>query len=481
MTTPLLNNPLFNLSQEGLIAIDSQGCVIAFSPSAQQILGHPANSQNVSAHQLLCALTRESQHDEANCPLVNPHLAIGEVTSANWLKADGHFVSVDYRLLPVAQGDISHIISFIDNSERDYNQAEMAKFTSYIQASPSAIAEFDGYGQLVFGNEAMADLLDKFDFNDFGQARVLPAQLTEICEQIHHEASQENQIRVKKVLSVVDGFFFDWHFQAMRVNNEVIIVGHAFDITAQKLAERHAEEQKNQSRKEFFAKMVHEFRTPLNAIVGFSNILLKRAVDKLNENELKRLQSIKVAGLQLNDLVTDTLDFSKIESGKMTLDISEFAITAVCESIYEQMHTLAAQKGLVYEEVLSTQMQLCSDQKKVRQILINLTSNAIKYTKSGSVTVAADEVVDDTLGECIELSVTDTGIGIPKENIPKLFTSYEQVEGEETRGIEGTGLGLSLVKDLTELLGGRIEVTSALGVGSTFTVWLPYSSQFKAP
>ena len=471
----LLDNPLFCNWPDGLIAVGDNGKIIALSHSAIRILGWSyEDCYNQSPHEVLCAQDREHAHTEDECHF--SHLAADdEVRSSLWKKRDGNYISVDYRMIDIKLEHCACLISFLDNSERIHNQAEMQKFTEYSEKSPSPIAEFDQYGQLLFGNTIMNELLHEYDFNDMGHANFLPENIADICQNVVANKDSE-QASIATCEYCVKGRYYNWHFQPLESDDEVTVMGYAFDISEQKAAQALAEERKNQSRKEFFAKMVHELRTPLNAIVGFSNILLSRIGNKLDERELDRLKAIKNAGLQLNDLVTDTLDFSKIESGKMTLDISEFPISDICEDVHEQMATLAKQKNLSYQYKSFTEKPICSDRTKVRQIIVNLVSNAVKYTLEGKVNLMLSETVDPELGDCFQIVVLDTGIGIPQEKIPKLFTSFEQVESEETRDIQGTGLGLALVKDLVCLLGGKINVTSSEGEGSSFEVLLPYSA-----
>ena len=476
------DNPLFKHWPDGLIAIDHQGHIIAISESATQLFNWTIEEiRGKKPHHVLCVETRESAHSEDECPLSNRASHSDDsgslFQSSTWAKSDGNYFSVDFRIIEFSLNDIAYLISFIDNDDRLHNQAEMEKFTAYAESNPSPIAEFDTFGQLLFGNTAMGNLLDKYDFDEEGQARVLPKNTDDICEAICTATTTDidstNSITIAE--THIEDRYFNWHFQPLHTSEGVSVMGYAFDVTDEKLALEQAEQQKNQSRKEFFAKMVHELRTPLNAIVGFSNILLSRAAKKLSDHELQRLQAIKTAGLQLNELVTNTLDFSKIESGKMSLDVSEFSILEVCEALHEQMLTLAQQKGLEYKFTSLTEKTICSDKTKIRQIIINLVSNAIKYTPEGKVNLMLSETLDDEMGECFQIVVLDTGMGIPKENIPTLFDSFEQVENKQSRDIQGTGLGLALVKDFTQLLGGKISVTSTLGEGSSFELLLPYS------
>ena len=224
-------------------------------------------------------------------------------------------------------------------------------------------------------------------------------------------------------------------------------------------------------RRDFYAKMIHELRTPLNAIMGFSDILLARSQTKLSARECKNLQAIKNAGFQLNELVTDTLDISKIEAGFMTLDRAEFDVTALCNTFLPQIESLAAAKNLTFETVLPKVAVMKSDQQKVRQILINLLSNAIKYTRQGAVTLTV-KLSDG----CIRFSIADTGVGIPDAQKHKLFGNYSQIDDAQNAGICGTGLGLALVGELVKLLKGEVAVQSEYSQGSEFIVTLPLQS-----
>ena len=469
------NNPLFKSWPNGLIAVNHSGKIVALSIHAQEITGWDAvDAYQKTPHEVFCSNSRGFAHKPEDCPLLLKNLS-DELCSFIWKKKNGENLSVDAQKIEIHIEECAYFIHFIDNSERLHNQEELSTFYEYVNNSPSAIAEFDIEGQIIFSNDAFNQHLEEFDFNDIGRANILPENIEEICARAIESENLDFHFQAEKKINQK---FFRWQFQTIESSESRSLLGYAFDITALKEAEALAEERKNQSRKEYFAKMVHELRTPLNAIVGFSDILLSRTANKLSEQEIKRLKSIKNAGLQLNDLVTDTLDFSKIESGKMSIDISEFSISEVGMSLHDQMHTLAEQKGLEYNYIPSTQRTVFSDKIKVRQIIVNLVSNAVKYTKSGTVDLAISEIVDQELNECFLISVRDTGIGIPEDKIPKLFISYEQVESEATKDIQGTGLGLALVKDLVNLLGGKINVSSVLNEGSQFDVLLPYSSKF---
>ena len=458
---------------DGLIVVEDNYVITEVSHKACEILGSTEEyyiGKNI--HDVLCAQNRSSEHTIENCNIINAE--INQIISSDWVKSDGHYISVDFRKLAINGTDNANfIISFQDNVERRHNQAELKKFTEYVEYSPSPLAEFDEHGQMLFGNQAMQEIILEYGFNDAGAANILPKGIIDICHDLIHRSDQHSHITE---VHIKDSFYA-WHFQLLTAEQTKSVIGYAFDISKQKAAEAVAEKQRNQARKEFFAKMVHELRTPLNAIVGFSDLLINKIAEKITERELERLKSIKNAGLQLNDLVTDTLDFSKIESGKMSLNVTEFSIASVCEQVNDQIVTLAQQKNLSYRYNSFTEQKICSDRVKVRQVLVNLLSNAVKYTMEGSVHLILSTTQDDSLGCCFEILVSDTGVGIPEEQLPTLFDSYEQVDSELTKDIQGTGLGLALVRDLITLLGGKVSVTSELGKGSAFTVLLPYITE----
>ncbi len=466
---PDTENTWFNNWPDGLIGLNRHNRMVEISPVAQSILGYTRSDiYGNDPHIHLCADTRNDHHSQDHCLLLNSDQD-SEIHSALWLHKNGHYLSVDLRIIPVGFGEASRVISFVDNSTRVHNQAEMEKFSEYVEKSPAPLAEFVMDGQLLFGNTALQELLLEYGFDDNGAAIALPQNIETIANKLAQEDGTDETLEVQ-----LDDRVFVWHFHLLENAHIPTVVGYAFDITAQKHAERMATEQRSQARKEFYAKMVHELRSPLNAIVGFSDLLSEDLRGVISDEQLRWLALIRDAGMKLNDQVTATLDITKIESGKMSIDISEFAVTALCQEVYEHMQPLAHKKGLAFALNTLTDQRIFSDQAKVRQILINLVSNAIKYSQEGSVDIIVCEKDDDALGNCISLIVADTGIGIKSENIPRLFHSFEQVDEEKTRNVQGTGLGLALVNNLVTLLGGHINVDSEYGAGSTFEVLLPF-------
>ncbi len=222
----------------------------------------------------------------------------------------------------------------------------------------------------------------------------------------------------------------------------------------------------------FLANMSHEIRTPINAVLGMDEMILRECKDK---QILEYANDIDSAGHQLLSLVNDILDFSKIESGKMELHPVEFELFSVMNDCYNMIFMRAKRKELefIVENDPGIPAFLYGDEVRIRQIIMNLLTNAVKYTKDGSVKLAFSfENIDEEHIRLI-ISVKDTGIGISEENQKYLFDSFKRIEETSNRNIEGTGLGLTITKKFTEMMGGTIEVRSVLYEGSTFTVKLP--------
>jgi signal transduction histidine kinase len=224
----------------------------------------------------------------------------------------------------------------------------------------------------------------------------------------------------------------------------------------------------SQHKSEFLANMSHELRTPLNAIIGFSEVLTDRMFGELNEKQEEYLKDIYSSGTHLLSLINDILDLSKIEAGRMELELTDFDLPTALDNALMLVRERALRRSLTLDKVVYAGVgQIQGDERKIRQVVLNLLSNAIKFTPAGRVEVSA--VPRDN---CVEVSVSDTGVGIAPEDQDAVFEEFRQV-GTADKKAEGTGLGLTLCRKFIELLGGRISVKSQLGVGSTFTFTIP--------
>lgn len=254
-----------------------------------------------------------------------------------------------------------------------------------------------------------------------------------------------------------------------------------------------AAEAANRSKSAFLANMSHELRTPLNAIINYSEMLQEDAQDSGSEDFLPDLQKIQTAGKHLLDMISDILDISKIEAGHVTLYLENFDVATMIEEVMTTAQPLVEKKGNAL--ALKTQGELgtmYADQPKVRQILLNLLSNAAKFTEKGVITIGVERMKIEKLrptkrnknkedsvsnsyytAQVLVFRVTDTGIGMTEDQLQQIFKPFIQADASTTRKYGGTGLGLTISQRLCQILGGEISVESQDGKGSTFTVSLP--------
>jgi protein-histidine pros-kinase len=219
----------------------------------------------------------------------------------------------------------------------------------------------------------------------------------------------------------------------------------------------------------FLAAMSHELRTPLNAIIGFTGTLLMQLPGPLTDKQRDQLEIIQSSGKHLLSLINDVLDLARIESGKSDVRFEDVTVADVVDEVAASLRPAAQVKGLAFTvDAPRSGLVARTDSRALRQILINLTNNAIKYSERGFVRLQLRETPDD-----LEFAVTDSGIGIGEEDLQRLFQAFEQVDHSSTRRFEGAGLGLYLSKRLATLLGGRIDVTSTIGEGSAFSLRIP--------
>jgi signal transduction histidine kinase/DNA-binding response OmpR family regulator/HAMP domain-containing protein len=222
---------------------------------------------------------------------------------------------------------------------------------------------------------------------------------------------------------------------------------------------------------EFLANMSHELRTPLNSLLILSNDLLQNRDNNLNEEQLESASVIAKSGYDLLNLINEILDLSKIEAGKMGLNIEEFRISDLADNLNKEFKVQAREKGLNLEFELDGELPstIRSDQKRIEQILKNLITNAIKFTHHGTVKIS----FRSDAGNNLVIQVLDTGIGIPRDKQDVVFEAFQQLEGGTARKYGGTGLGLSISRELSKMLGGRISLESEVNKGSSFTLILP--------
>ena len=234
-------------------------------------------------------------------------------------------------------------------------------------------------------------------------------------------------------------------------------------------------EKANRLKSEFLASMSHELRTPINALIGYTALILDKIYGDVNDRQVEALQRIHASAQHLLVLINDILDLAKIEAGRMPLHLEDVDLRHILLEVTSQMEPLFKKKGLAFSwSMRPDSVPMRTDRTKVKQIMLNLLSNAVKFTHRGSVVVKAEAA-----NSVVSISVADTGIGIAEEHLAAIWEDFRQVDQSSTREFGGTGLGLSITKKLVEALGGHADLRSTLGEGSTFTITLPRESEME--
>jgi signal transduction histidine kinase len=236
-------------------------------------------------------------------------------------------------------------------------------------------------------------------------------------------------------------------------------------------------EKANRLKSEFLASMSHELRTPINALIGYTALMLDRIYGELTPRQEDGLKRIQASAQHLLALINDILDLAKIEAGRMPLHLEDVSLNEVMTEISQQIEPLIKKKSALgfNLEMPRENLMMFTDRMKLKQILLNLLSNAVKFTHSGGIWVAAAKL-DDT----VRIEVRDTGIGIKATDLDAIWEDFRQVDQSRTREFGGTGLGLSITKKLVDALGGKVETKSDYGRGSSFSILLPLRSQPKS-
>ena len=274
-------------------------------------------------------------------------------------------------------------------------------------------------------------------------------------------------ITLSVVISMANGTVYTLT-KKQNVEHEEIVKKLQAEKTAALERSLRMEEEANKMKSEFLANMSHEIRTPINAIIGMGTMITRESKEDTTK---KYAWDIRNASKTLLALVNDILDFSKIESGKLELVLSDYDLSVLVNDLFNMIRPKVSEKKLDFNVIINPRIpqNLYGDDVRIEQIMMNILSNAVKYTQEGSVTFEMDyEPVDDT-NIMLKVSISDTGIGIKEEDIEKLFSPYQRIDEHRNKKVEGTGLGMSITKSLLEKMDSNLEVVSEYGKGSTFS------------
>ena len=384
---------------------------------------------------------------------------------------------------------------------------------SLIEASLDPLVTISSEGKIMDMNMATENITGlsrkELTGTDFFAYFTEPQKAREVYREVFAKGSvADSPLTIRHKEGKLTDVLFNGSVYKDDMGNVLGVVIVARDITHQKRfenelieAKRNAEqamqkaEESNKLKEAFLANMSHEIRTPMNAIIGFSDLLTRR---KLGEREKEYVQTIKLAGESLLTIINDILDISKIEAGMMTFEEINFNVSGLFKSLNEMLTEKANEKNLELSFICAKQVPdvLLGDATRLTQIIVNLVGNAIKFTNKGSVQVNAkvikngDASLSHRAGKdwkvetgldnvLLEFSVTDTGIGIAQDQLGQIFERFRQAESSSTRKYGGSGLGLSISKQLVELQGGVMSVKSELKAGSTFTFSISYKKSLQ--
>ena len=374
-----------------------------------------------------------------------------------------------FDLTPVTMAISMALVVIVVWSRRNYDFRHLAA-EKVLESLGDGVIALDDHDRLVSYNRAAARIFTNLPSHK-------PGENIRVLEDFREEMLNED---IPQSFSI-NGQHYESHSKHIidengKIQGCVILILDMTDIKAyinEIKRVRHQAEKASIAKSEFLANMSHEIRTPMNAIIGLNDIIMEECDDTEIYGHAKDVQS---AAKNLLAIINDILDLSKVEAGKMELVYSKYYIKAMADEIMGMMDMAASQRGLIlkYECDETIPCRYSGDEGRIKQILLNILSNAIKFTKKGYVrayiTGRPGENADE---ELITFRVEDTGCGIREEDLPKIFEDFRQVDSKRNRSVEGTGLGLAIVKHLAELMGGSIDVESTYGEGTAFTITIP--------
>ncbi|AAM06772.1 PAS domain S-box protein [Methanosarcina acetivorans] len=401
-------------------------------------------------------------------------------------RKDGTFFTAEIATRTFKLGDEDRLIVYVRDiterkkAERDLKSSE-ENFRALVNNTLDGIIILNFEGEVIAANAAVGKMfnveLEKITGTNIAKYLAPESVPVAIRDQINVLNNQGGYLSVYKAISSMgEHFWIEGLGTKIIYQNQPANIVVIRDITVRKKAEealinaKTAAEVANRTKSEFLTNMSHELKTPLNSIIGFSDLLKEEIAGPLNEKQSRYVQFISSSGKNLLEIINDILDLSKAESGEEDLNVEKFSVDESINKVISVVLPQAQEKNIIlnYQSENRT-LWITADEGKFRQIMENLLSNAIKFTPAGG-------SIDVTLkqeGLLVTIEVKDTGIGIPEDSFEKIFKPFIQIDSSLSRNFEGTGLGLTLVKKYVEMHGGNIYVESKIGEGSSFRFELP--------
>ena len=507
-----LQSAIFNSANFSSIATDAKGVIQIFNVGAERMLGYTAaevmntiTPADISDPQELVARAAALSAELATpitpgfeALVFKASRGIEDIYELTYIRKDGTrfpaVVSVT-ALRDAAGAIIGYLLIGTDNTARKLVEEEQQKsdqrlrdqqfYTrSLIESNIDAIMTTDPHGIITDVNKQMEALTgctrDELIGAPFKDCFTDPARAEAGIKRVLVEKSitdYELTARARDGKQTVVSYNATTFYDRNRKLQGVFAA--ARDVTDRKRFEQElqlakaAAESASRTKSDFLASMSHEIRTPMNAIMGIADLLAKT---KLTAEQDRFVQIFRRSGDNLLNLINDILDLSKVEASQLDLERTGFSLSDHLEKVFEMVEPRAQEKGLslTCEIAPSVSNELVGDPMRLRQVLMNLLGNAIKFTETGSVTLKVERQADGAIPAALQFTVTDTGIGIPAQKLPLIFERFTQADSSTTRRFGGSGLGLTISKRLVELMGGRIWVTSEEGQGSTFAFSVPF-------
>jgi len=497
-----LNSVLDAAHHVAIIATDLNGTITLFNTGAEKMLGYKAEElvglktpEVIHYREEVETRSRELT-ERLGRPITGFGVFIEALRQGSFESREWTYVTKDGRQFPVeliVTGVKDHsgkLIGFLglatDISTRKNSQLKLRKLSAAVKASPTSIVITDKDGRIEFANPKFFQLTGYSERELVGQnPRLIASGKTpkstykEMWDTLLSGRIWDGELLNRKK----NGELFWEHASISPVKdplgNITNFVAVKLDITDQKLAQKEVEKARDAAvelarlKSEFLANMSHEIRTPMNAIIGMTGLLLDT---QLTAQQRDYVKTVNGAGEALLDIINDILDFSKIESGKLSIEKLDFSLRETVETTADLLAPRAQAKNIklahFMEEGLPT--AITGDQGRLRQVLLNLIGNAVKFTETGEVVLRVTRVKAGAGNATLKFEVKDTGIGIPLGAQKNLFQVFTQADTSTTRKYGGTGLGLSISRKLVDLMGGEIGLESEPGKGSTFWFTLPF-------